>query len=95
MGVERFEWDEQKAEANLAKHGVSFPDAAHIFEDLARLEWLDDRDYRGEERFVTIGLVAGREVVVVYTMRGDNRRLIMARRATRRERESYYGNSEV
>ena len=93
--VERFEWDEAKASANLAKHGISFPDAAPVFEDLSRLEWLDEREDYGEDRLVTVGLVRGREIVVVYTMRGANRRLIMARRATRRECEEYHGNREV
>ena len=74
---------------------MSFPDAAHVFDDLSRLEWFDDREDYGEDRFVTIGLVEGREIVVVYTMRGDSRRLIMARRATQREREEYYGRREV
>ena len=95
LAAERFEWDEAKASANQAKHGVSFPDAAHVFDDLSRLEWFDDREDYGEDRFVTIGLVEGREIVVVYTMRGDSRRLIMARRATQREREEYYGRREV
>ncbi len=93
--MERFEWDEAKADANLAKHGISFADAAGVFEDLSRIEWLDDREDYGEDRFVTVGQVQGREIVVVYTMRGENRRLIMARRATRREREEYHGNLEV
>ena len=59
------EWDEAKAGANLAKHGISFADAAPVFEDLSRLEWLDDREDFGEDRFVTVGLVQGREIVVV------------------------------
>ena len=63
--MERFEWDEAKADANLAKHGVSFADAAGVFEDLSRIEWLDDREDYGEDRFVTVGHVQGREVVVV------------------------------
>jgi hypothetical protein len=93
--VERLEWDEAKADANLAKHGISFPDAARVFEDFSRFEWLDEREDYGEDRFVTVGIVAGRAILLVYTMRGENRRLIMARRATRREREEYYGNREV
>ena len=93
--VERFEWHEEKADANLAKHGISFPDAADVFEDSSRLEWFDDREDYGEDRFVTIGVVRGRVIVVAYTMRGTHRRLIMARRATRREREEYHGNREL
>ncbi len=93
--MERFEWDEAKAEANLSKHGIGFPDAARVFDDVRRLEWLDDRMDYGEERFITIGVVDDREIVVAYTMRGENRRLITARRATRREREAYHGDREV
>ncbi len=65
------------------------------FRGLSRIEWLDDREDYGEDRFVTVGHVQGREIVVVYTIRGESRRLIMARRATRREREEYHGNLEV
>jgi uncharacterized DUF497 family protein len=90
--VERFEWDERKAEANLRKHKVSFPDATLVLEDEHRMEWLDDRDEHGEDRYATVGLGGARVLFVVYTERGNKLRLIMARRATRLETEEYYGD---
>ena len=87
-----FEWDAGKAADNLKKHGVDFADAAAIFSDERAITIPDDRSE--EERFVTVGLDAlGRLVVVVYTWRGENIRLISARLATRRERMQYGGES--
>ena len=83
-----FEWDELKALANRRKHGVDFADAASTLEDDLALTIEDDE--AGEERFVTIGTdVLGRIVVVAYTWRGDRIRIISARKATRRERQTY------
>ncbi len=90
-----FEWDEEKAQANLVKHGVSFPAASRVFEDDARIEWIDSRKDYGEPRYATIGLVNGRCLFVAYTERGACLRLIMARRATRRERREYHGHRKV
>jgi uncharacterized protein len=84
-----FEWDPDKAVANLRKHGVDFADAVGVFEDEYALR-REDPDAQGEQRFVTIGMdFLGRVVVVVYTYRGERIRPISARRATRRERASY------
>ena len=82
-----FEWDEAKARANVRKHrGVDFADAVAVFEDGAAVT-ISDEDSTDEERWVTIGTDAfGRLLVVVFTWRGTNIRLISARRATRRER---------
>jgi hypothetical protein len=81
-------WDPEKAAANLRKHGVDFADAATALSDEAALTIPDDAG--GEERFVTLGMDAlGRVLVVVYTWRGDDVRLISARRATARERRRY------
>jgi uncharacterized DUF497 family protein len=93
--VEGFEWDREKAETNLKKHGVDFADAARVFDDEARLEWLDDRDDYGEERFSTVGEVHGRIIFVSYTVRDDRIRLISARRASKLEREEYHANRET
>ena len=83
-----FEWDELKALANRRKHGVDFADAASTLED--DLAHTIEDDEAGEERFVTIGTdVLGRIVVVAYTWRGDRIRIISARKATRRERQTY------
>jgi uncharacterized protein len=82
-------WDDQKALANLSKHRVDFADAVGVFEDPYALT-REDPDASGEQRFVSTGMdFLGRVLVVVYTYRGDHIRLISARPAERRERESY------
>jgi len=83
-----FEWDPVKQAANLAKHGVDFEDAIGIF-DGPTLEQIDNRRDYGETRIVAIGVVKGRELTVVYTERGESRRLISARRAHGSERKAY------
>ncbi len=88
-----FEWDDAKAASNLRKHGVSFTAAVHVFDDPVRIEWFDDREDYGEERYCTIAEVQGVILFVVYTMRGDRTRIISARRASREERDGYHGDS--
>jgi uncharacterized protein len=84
-----YEWDPDKAAANLRRHGVDFADAVGVFEDEYALR-REDPDAQGEQRFVITGIdFLGRVVVVVYTYRGEYIRPISARRATRREREHY------
>jgi len=83
-----FEWDDRKSSSNEAKHGISF--------SLAALIW--DGDYihgkantvDGEERFIITGKLDDVFITVVFTMRGENKRLISARRARRGERKEYY-----
>lgn len=83
-----FEWDEVKAKRNLRDHGVDFADAATIFEDDLALTTSDDTP--NEERFVTLGVDAlGRHLVVVYTWREDQVRIISARKASKAERRRY------
>jgi hypothetical protein len=85
-----FEWNAQKARSNLAKHGVSFEEASTIFGDSLSLTIPDPEHSRTEKRFVTMGSAfTGKLLVVVHTDRGDNIRIISARRASRRERKSY------
>ena len=84
-----FEWDETKARVNLAKHQIDFVDALGVFFDSFRLETLDDRQDYQETRFKVIGQVNELTLVVIYTERGENFRLISARRANRRERKTY------
>jgi uncharacterized DUF497 family protein len=85
-----FEWDSEKDLINIAKHGVSFDVAQHIFEGPA-LTWLDDREDYGEVRKISIGMVDETAVlVVVHTDRNDGIRLISARPASRRERRLFY-----
>jgi len=83
-----FQWDPEKARTNLRKHRVDFADAATVFEDPRALT-RDDPDPR-EERFVTLGLDAlGRLLVVSWTSRDDEFRIISARRANRAETRQY------
>jgi hypothetical protein len=84
-----FQFDPAKAASNLRKHGVSFADAEGVFYDPLAIHRLDP-DSEGEERFVAAGEgSAGIVLVVIYTLRGDEIRLISARRATRREVKDY------
>lgn len=84
-----YEWDPTKAALNLAKHGVSFADAAVALEDELALT-MPDPGFHGEERFITLARdPTGTVLVVVYTWRGERLRLISARKATRRERQQY------
>ncbi len=83
-----FEWDKSKARKNQLKHAVSFADTFAVFEDPNALTL--DQIVQGEERHVTIGMDAfGRVLVVVYTWRDENIRIISARKAARSEARQY------
>jgi uncharacterized DUF497 family protein len=85
-----FEWDKSKAKENQSKHGISFADTFAVFEDPNAVTLEDFR--RGEQRYVTIGMDAfGRILVVVYTWRRDNIRIISARKAVRYEVKQHEG----
>jgi uncharacterized DUF497 family protein len=85
-----FEWDSRKARSNLTKHGIGFDEASTIFGDPLSLTIPDSEHSRAESRYITIGRTFnGKLVVVVHTDRGDNIRVISARRASRRERKFY------
>ena len=90
----QFTWDEQKNIINIAKHGVSFADAAKVYFDPERLELYDDQhSMMNEERWNVIGNVNLKTLFVVSIGRVDNLiRIISARRATKKEQEEYYGN---
>ena len=84
----KYQWDKNKAISNFQKHGIEFADAVSIFQDDLAITISDQRF--DEERFVSIGMDAfGRILVVVFTWRGDEIRLISARRAERSERKQY------
>ena len=85
-----FDWDEAKASSNLAKHGISFDLAKGVFKDTFAVDFLDDRQEYGEERFVILGMVEGQLLYVAYTERNEVIRLISARRATKNELETYF-----
>jgi uncharacterized DUF497 family protein len=89
-----FEWDPRKAEANAAKHDVSFDEAVTVFLDANALDGPDLQHSKAEMRYLRLGRAAdGRVLMVAYTLRrsGDAEtiRLISARRANRRERAAY------
>jgi uncharacterized DUF497 family protein len=85
----RFEWNSSKARDNYAKHGVSFELAEKVFRDPFAVEFLDDRQDYGEQRFVILGMVNGHVLYVAYTESNDVIRIISARRATKHEQEIY------
>jgi hypothetical protein len=85
-----FEWDEEKAAANLVKHGVSFEEAGTVFDDSLYVDFYDPDHSVGEHRYIIIGeSQKGRLLIVSYTERGDVIRLISAREVTGSEREIY------
>jgi uncharacterized protein len=84
-----FEWDASKNERNIRKHGVHFADAVAALEDEHAITIGEGSD-PDEERFVSLGLDSKlRVLVVVYTYRGDDVRIISARPAEPRERGFY------
>lgn len=83
-----FEWDNEKNNSNIEKHGIDFADAVLIFGNPI-LEFEDDRKDYGEKRFFGIGIVQNIEISVVYTKRKNNIRRISARRARKDERQKY------
>ena len=85
-----FEWDEAKRTRNIAKHGIDFVAAVHVFGDSRRIERIDRRRHYGEERRQMIGAVRRDVLFVAYTIRDGAIRIISARRASKDERKAYY-----
>jgi uncharacterized DUF497 family protein len=84
------EWDRRKASENAVKHGVSFDEAATVFDDPLAMTGSDPDHSIDEDRFVTFGMSSrGRLVAVAHTDRDDTIRIISARRATPGERRIY------
>lgn len=90
----RFQWDENKARANVRKHDIRFEEALRVFADPDHSERLDDRKEFAEERWVAIrrpNRTSFRLLFVVYVDREfDVRRIISARTATPEEADDYY-----
>lgn len=85
----RFEWDENKNDDNIAKHGLDFEDASEVF-DAPMLVALDNRADYGEDRWIGIGFLEQRVVVTVYTFRGSQvTRIISMRKALQHERNQF------
>ncbi len=84
-----FEWDEEKRQNNVSKHGLDFADAWEVFEG-PMLTGLDEREDYGEDRWIGIGLLRGLVVVIVFAERGeDTIRAISLRKGLKHERIKY------
>lgn len=91
-----FEWDTQKAKANLRKHGVSFEEAQSVFYDEFALQFFDSDNADLEERFLMLGLSNESRILLVChceRQQGEVIRIISARKATARERKFYKGGT--
>ena len=84
----RFEWDEAKNQENRRKHGLDFADAPLVFAG-SILTFEDQRQPYGEQRYLTVGTLARRMVVIAHTLRGDATRIISMRKANARESARY------
>lgn len=92
----QFEWDKEKAEVNLKKHGVSFEEAITVWNDYFYIDLFDDEHSIEENRFIIIGeSIETRLLIVSYTERENRIRIISAREMTPKERRDYeQGNFE-
>lgn len=87
-----FEWNEEKAEKNLAKHRVAFDEATTVFDDPLHVDFYDPDHSDEEERYLIVGRSRrGRLLILSYMERGAAVRLISAREATPAERRTYEG----
>jgi uncharacterized protein len=85
-----FEWDEDKARANLEKHGVSFDEAQTVFDDPLYIDFYDPEHSSEEHRYIILGESRqGRLLLVSYMERGGVTRLISSREMTPAERRDY------
>ena len=84
----RYEWDEAKRQSNIQKHGIDFVGIEKVFAG-ETLTILDDRFDYGESRFITLGLLSGRVVVIAHTETREVIRIISVRKATRNEEAHY------
>jgi len=89
-----YEWDETKSQENLSKHGLSFDDAEIVFAGPC-LTFEDSRFDYGEPRFITLGHLEGRLVVVAHTPRGARMRIISMRKGNSREEKAYQERLET
>ena len=95
MNDGQFQWDDRKAASNLTDHKVGFETARNVFRDPFALDWLDESEDYGEDRFCVIGKSDGGLLFVAYTMRGETIRIISARLAEAFERRRYYSENQT
>ncbi len=87
-----FEWDDAKEASNVAKHGATFVTGIKVFADPSHIEIDTSRANDRETRTKCVGLVEGKLMIAVFTMRRGVYRIISARRANKQEERTYYGN---
>ena len=89
------DWDDKKNAANIKKHGISFEEAAEVFDDPFHISLLNERFDYNEERWITLGSTLNGKIIVIghiYSLRENDEeyiRIITARMATKKEREKY------
>jgi len=86
--IPRFEWDERKRRSNVIKHGIDFSDAIEAFYDPAAYTFRSPHP-ASERRYVTVGVMRGALIAVIFTIRNEVVRIISARAARRGERQTY------
>jgi uncharacterized protein len=89
MEDDEFEWDDRKAAETARRRGISFETARAVFDDPFAVDVEDRSQVYDEERFIRIGVVDDRYLVVVYTLRGNKTRIISVRKAMPYERRRY------
>lgn len=87
------EWDDDKNKINIEKHGIDFKDAVFVFSGKV-ITFKDDRNDYGEDRFITLGELEKRVIVVIHTQRAYNLRIISMRKANEREKKIYFKRLE-
>jgi uncharacterized DUF497 family protein len=87
-----FDWDDNKAESNKKKHGVSFAEAASAFADPTAIEFLDAKNSEKEERWILVGLSARSHVLLVVFVEREEKmiRIVSARKAVKEEMNQYF-----
>jgi hypothetical protein len=87
----KFEWDENKNQVNITKHGIDFSEAIYVFSDPFALNIPDDEHSEKEERWILLGMsLQSTVLLIVHTYReGDSIRIISARKSTKNEQRIY------
>jgi uncharacterized DUF497 family protein len=85
----KYEWDEKKNQTNREKHGLCFEDAEYVFLG-ETVSFKDDREDYGEERFITMGQLESRVVILIHSQRYLVTRMISMRKANEREKKIYF-----
>jgi uncharacterized DUF497 family protein len=86
-----FEWDANKTEKNVKKHGLDFNDVVKVFTDPHHIDMASPQ--KGEQRYKTIGLCNSVIIAVIHTPRNGKCRIISMRKSRPKERREYYGHS--